>query len=705
MNEALAIEITAITAKFEAGIRRALKDLDTFVAKAAESGEKVKAVGQNLSLYITAPLLVAGTAMIHFATDTEEAVNKVDVAFKDSSQSIKDFAKDSLQSFGIASGTALNMAALFGDMATGMGINTTEAAVMSKGLVALSGDLASFKNISVGVAETALKSIFTGETESLKGLGIVMTEANLKAFALSEGISKNIKDMSEAEKVNLRYAFVLAKTVNAQGDFERTGGGAANQTRIFQEGLKELSATFGQYILPYFTKAITALNHLVKYFSELSPEVKKTILVIGGLALILGPVLVAFGTLSMALPVIAAGFAFLMGPIGLTVLALGAAGAALLAYSADTEQAIARIKKAHYSLDLFFANIFSDADVIKYDEAEIARLDKMIAKREIIANLPTLKRNTDGSIKTKNQGIKEDLSAFPRNENGTFKTQKQIDAEPPKKPKKPAGGLSKEEIIESLKKAGDAHEDGLKAYRSRIDAAIKKARDAFAEASSGIGILGGKTAISDPKDSPIAKMLTEMFNLDDATKNLDAGVAKVGDKIKESIQKIQIIFTKETLILKDFAKATTEMAGVFLGDALSGAFASVFDQDIEFNFKGLLGQFLAGLGEMVMAMAIKLGAFAKLKTAVEKALLTFGTGAIAVVGAAGLFALGAAMKGGGMAMSQSASGSTNNNVINNAPRFNGGGSNGQLNITIGGEFRMRNNEMVAAVQQVNRKFR
>jgi hypothetical protein len=679
MNEALAIEITAITDKFESGVRKSIKDLDTFAEKAVKTGEKVKAVGQSLSLYITAPLLVAGTAMIHFATDTEEAVNKVDVAFKDSSQSIKDFAKDSLQSFGIASGTALNMAALFGDMATGMGINTTEAAVMSKGLVALSGDLASFKNISVGVAETALKSIFTGETESLKGLGIVMTEANLKAFALSEGISKNIKDMSEAEKVNLRYAFVLAKTVNAQGDFERTGGGAANQTRIFQEGLKELSATFGQYILPYFTKAITALNHLVKYFSELSPEVKKTILVIGGLALALGPVLVALGILLPMLPAIGTALVALAGPAGIVGIALAGAATYAITHWEELKGVIDDAYLSMQSLRGFLA--------VGLKGQGGAAEELAIIQREVSDRF-----NKKDSPKNRT-GARFSADSFNALNSGS---------ETPSKD--PFAGLLNAGLG-SIKKAGDAHEDGLKAYRSRIDAAIKKTRDAFAEASSGISILGGKTAISDPKDSPIAKMLTEMFNLDDATKNLDAGVAKVGDKIKESIQKIQIIFTKETLILKDFAKATTEMAGVFLGDALSGAFASVFDQDIEFNFKGLLGQFLAGLGEMVMAMAIKLGAFAKLKTAVEKALLTFGTGAIAVVGAAGLFALGAAMKGGGIAMSQSASGSTNNNVINNAPRFNGGGSNGQLNITIGGEFRMRNNEMVAAVQQVNRKFR
>ena len=71
-------------------------------------------------------------------------------------------------------------------MATSMGLNNQEASEMAMSMTALSGDLASFKNIRTDVAQTALKGIFTGETESLKSLGIVMTEANLEQFAMEK---------------------------------------------------------------------------------------------------------------------------------------------------------------------------------------------------------------------------------------------------------------------------------------------------------------------------------------------------------------------------------------------------------------------------------------------------------------------------------------------------------------------------------------
>lgn len=98
--------------------------------------------------------------------------------------------KTSTKTMGLAQQTALDSAALFGDMATGMGLSKNRAAEMSMSLTQLGADLASFKNISNDVASTALKSIFTGETESLKNLGVMMLQANLEEFARSKGLRK-----------------------------------------------------------------------------------------------------------------------------------------------------------------------------------------------------------------------------------------------------------------------------------------------------------------------------------------------------------------------------------------------------------------------------------------------------------------------------------------------------------------------------------
>lgn len=313
-----------INIKIGADLKQFSTDMQNAQRQMRRTSRKFKQLGSSMTKTLTLPLGLMGGAMIKFASDTQESLNKVDVAFGDSSNSVKEFANTTLKSFGIARGSALDMAATFGDMGTSMGLSQERAAEMSMKLVGLAGDLASFKNIRIDVAQTALNSIFTGETESLKKLGIVMTQANLSAFALEQGITKPIKAMSEGEKTMLRYQFVMDKTANAHGDFERTGGGAANQMRIFQEGLKELGDTFGQIVLPMFTNVIKRANDIVKWFGSLSESTKKVILVVGGLAAALGPVALGIGAIIPLLPTLLSGLAALISPIGLIVAGLTA---------------------------------------------------------------------------------------------------------------------------------------------------------------------------------------------------------------------------------------------------------------------------------------------------------------------------------------------------------------------------------------------
>jgi hypothetical protein len=169
---------------------------------------------------------------------------------------------------------------------------------MAESLVGLGGDLSSFKNIKIDVADTALTSIFTGETESLKQLGIVMTQQNLNEFARQKGMKKTVEQMTQSEQVQLRYAYVMDKTKNAQGDFARTSDGAANQQRIFTESLKELSATFGQNLLPVFTPVIAKMNDLLQKFGGLDQGTQQSILKFGAFAIAIGPVLTVISKLS-----------------------------------------------------------------------------------------------------------------------------------------------------------------------------------------------------------------------------------------------------------------------------------------------------------------------------------------------------------------------------------------------------------------------
>jgi len=340
----LKINITGDSSKLKNALSSASSKLSSF-------GSKMQSVGKSLSTRLTLPLAVAGGAAVKFASDFQESMNKVDVAFGESKQEVKDFAKTTLKQFGIAEGSALDMAALFGDMATSMGLNQSAASNMSTSLVGLAGDLASFKNIGIDQATTALAGVFTGETESLKRLGIVMTQTNLESFAMERGMNANIKTMTQAQKVALRYKFIMESTSNAQGDFGRTSGGAANQMRIFQESLKELSAKFGQVILPVFTKLVSFANGLLQKFAELSPSTKKLIVVLAGIAAALGPVLYILGTLMTMAPAIGTALSVMMGPIGLIVAGLTAISVVIYKNWAGIKSALVKI--GNYFIELY----------------------------------------------------------------------------------------------------------------------------------------------------------------------------------------------------------------------------------------------------------------------------------------------------------------------------------------------------------------
>lgn len=327
-------KIGELIVKIGADMTSLTKGLEESQKKMQNFGNKAKAIGGTLTAAVTLPLIGAAAASVKLASDMSESINKIDVAFQKDAKTVEAWAGTTLKSYGIAKGTALDMAATFGDMSTSMGLNTQQAADMSMKLVGLAGDLASFKNISIEVANTALNGVFTGETESLKQLGIVMTQANLQEFAYAQGIKKKIQDMTQAEQVQLRYNYVLAMTNNAQGDFQRTGAGAANQMRIFNESLKELGATLGTNILPLVTPVITKINEWVQSFAALDQSTQKTILIIAGIAAALGPILILAGSVAglfASLTTVAAGLGITLGALLLTIGGVAVAVAAAIA--------------------------------------------------------------------------------------------------------------------------------------------------------------------------------------------------------------------------------------------------------------------------------------------------------------------------------------------------------------------------------------
>jgi len=203
-------------------------------------------------------------AMTELGSDLEEVQNVVDVTFTTMADKIDEFAKNAAKSAGLSETMAKRYAGTFGAMSKSFGFAEDAAYKMSTALTQLSGDVASFYNISQDEAYIKLKSVFTGETETLKDLGVVMTENALNSYAMAKGIGKTVSKMTEQEKVALRYQFVLEKLSGASGDFARTSNSWANQTRILKLQIESLKATIGQGLINVFAPLLKMLNSLLE---------------------------------------------------------------------------------------------------------------------------------------------------------------------------------------------------------------------------------------------------------------------------------------------------------------------------------------------------------------------------------------------------------------------------------------------------------
>lgn len=215
-----------------------------------------------------------GAACVELGSDLAEVQNVVDVTFPRMSKQVDDFAKNAIISFGLSETMAKKFTGTFGAMAKAFGFGEQAAYEMSTTLTGLAGDVASFYNISQDEAYTKLKSVFTGETESLKDLGIVMTQSALDSYALANGFGKTTAKMSEMEKVALRYKFVQDQLTLASGDFIRTGDGWANQVRVLKLQFDSLKATIGQGLINVLTPVIQVINRIISKLMSLANAFK-----------------------------------------------------------------------------------------------------------------------------------------------------------------------------------------------------------------------------------------------------------------------------------------------------------------------------------------------------------------------------------------------------------------------------------------------
>lgn len=188
------------------------------------------------------------------AIDYIENYNLAAVSFGENTKEMMRFINDFSAAFRLNSAEVTRYAGMFYQVSHSLGLTSEQAKTLSKNWTKLNYDLASFYNIDFETANTKLMAGLVGETEPLRRLGIILTENNLAETARNLGIEKSVRNMVEAEKIQLRYMTALDQTVNVQGDFARTFDQTANQIRVAREQLKIFLRELGTSLLPMINK-------------------------------------------------------------------------------------------------------------------------------------------------------------------------------------------------------------------------------------------------------------------------------------------------------------------------------------------------------------------------------------------------------------------------------------------------------------------
>lgn len=223
-------------------------------------GGITKMLGIALS---TASLIKFGKEAIGLASDLAEVDNVVNKAFGNMRSEMDALADSSIKNLGMSRLMAYQTGSTFMSMGKSMIENSEDAKNMALSLTKLTANMSSFFNVSQDLASIALKSIYTGETETLKQYGVVMTEVNLKQFAMEQGITKAYSAMSQSEKVMLRYQYVMNQLSYIGDDFIDTQDSWANQTRILSEQWKEFLTIIGNGLITVLTPVVKGLNMIV----------------------------------------------------------------------------------------------------------------------------------------------------------------------------------------------------------------------------------------------------------------------------------------------------------------------------------------------------------------------------------------------------------------------------------------------------------
>ncbi|MXO64865.1 phage tail tape measure protein [Altericroceibacterium endophyticum] len=312
----------------------ALNKANAHARKLRAMGSGVSSAGVKASIGVTAPLAALGNAAFQAASDAAELESAFEVTFGNSAKKMRAWSVETGDLLERSTQEMMAMSMAYQDILKKQ-VGGGKAVEMSKELTLLTQDLASFKNLSNDVAQQKIFSGLIGEAEPLRAVGVLLSDATVKAKAQAMGLEQLNGEYTEGAKVQARFALIQEQLADAQGDILRTQDSTANRLKASTSAWDELKVAIGDRLLPKLTPVVNAITSLLEAFGKLPPGLQEFIVWAAIIAALLGPVLIAigglisvFGALSAVAGALSMGLLPLLGIIALVAAVAVAIGAA-----------------------------------------------------------------------------------------------------------------------------------------------------------------------------------------------------------------------------------------------------------------------------------------------------------------------------------------------------------------------------------------
>lgn len=228
-----------------------------------EFGSLAKTVGGVLATgFVTAGAAATafGLKAIQMGSDAAETKSKFNTVFKDMADEVGRWSDSVANSMGLTKAESKGMLASVQDLLVPFGVARDQAAGMSKQILTLAGDMASFNNLNTADVIKDINSALVGSTEPMNKYGVVLNVAAIEQEALTLGLIKQGDELDNVSKAQATLSLIMKSTTDAQGDLGRTQDGFANQLRATEAVWKDMVTTIGEELLPLVTPLLAWFN-------------------------------------------------------------------------------------------------------------------------------------------------------------------------------------------------------------------------------------------------------------------------------------------------------------------------------------------------------------------------------------------------------------------------------------------------------------